>query len=144
MTCALLITHMQKSLRAKETVLLQVLDIMQALVAGVSSLPSPAPSQDSAASTGSRVDVLSAQAAAANEGGTAMWLMVVAAVQQREREITQLYGNLLNTVYPCFQQQLHGVQLLKQVCRPDQFPKVRSRTGPMSVLHALSAVTTAA
>lgn len=119
---------MQRSLRAKETVLLQVLDIMQALVASVSSLPSPAPPRDSAACASSRAGSASAHAAAPEEDDMVVWLVVVAAVQQREQEITQLYGNLLSTLYPCYQQQLHGVQMLKQICSPDCLPKVRCRT----------------
>lgn len=108
---------MQNRLRVKEAQLLQVLDVLQVLVADAAEQrSSTALTRDSGGEDENHM----------------FWLLVVATVQQREQEIKSLYGKLLSSLYPHHQRELHGIQLLKAMCSPEA---VENKVGGMRWCH---------
>jgi hypothetical protein len=117
---------LQRSLRVKESLLLQVLDSMQAIVADVAANAACAqPSSTTAGGSCAADSRLPADPPAAGDPNT-LWRMAVSAVQQREQEIQGVYGSLLGRLFPGHQQQMHGMELLKVLCSPYHVAQVRS------------------
>jgi len=116
----------QRSLRVKEMHTLHVLDVLQSIVADAAqqtecSQLSPGSPQQAAAATDSTPTAaltahLQQQPEDANAASQQMfWSAVMSAVQHREQEIRDLYGELLDTC----QQQLQGLNIVKAMCSPD-------------------------
>jgi hypothetical protein len=109
-------TLLQRALRVKEELLLHVAHSLQALVADVS--------KRSSAEILGRTPAAKPAACAVEDDGNLLWLMAVTTVQQWEHDIEQMYGELMGSLFPGHQQQLHGMELVKSLCRPDFMEKV--------------------
>jgi hypothetical protein len=114
-------TLLQRALRVKEEQLLHVADSLQALVADVC--------KSSSADVLGRAPAADPAACAMKDDGSLLWLMAVTTMQQREKDIERLYGDLMSSLYPDHQQQLHGLELTKALCRPDFNDKVDAAPG---------------
>jgi len=99
---------LQRSLRVKEGLLLQVLDVLQELVADAVEAPLHSSSTATLEPPADEESV--------------MWLAIAAAVQQREQEIRALYGELLSSLYPPQQRQHDALDMLKVLCSPETLP----------------------
>lgn len=113
-----LLLLLQRCLRVKEALLLQVLDILQELVADAAN----AQAYSHASASVSAAAGASAQKQSSEEESL-LWLAIASSVQQREQEINALYGGLLSSLYPS-QRQHDALNMIKLLCSPDSIPQV--------------------